>query len=224
MWPQPSGTASAGERDIDATGPGEGPRPTPRIDEGPTMAGIPSPRSRPSILPRPRHRTPEATVPISVRAISLVAVVLTVMIGMVLAPGLALPGPTAAGVLGRVHLVAQESVPVSTVPSEILTVPGLERPVEILRDRWGIPHIYAEWEGDLFFAQAWNAARDRLFQLEIWRRQATGTVAEILGPREIPRNHGARLFRFRGDMGAELRHYHPRGPEIVSSCVAGINA
>jgi len=188
------------------------------------MVGIPSPRSRPSILPRNRHRALEAAVSVTVPAISRVAIVLTAMIGLLLTPGLALPGPAAAGVLDRVHLVAQEPAPVSTVPSEILTVPGLERPVEILRDRWGIPHIYAETERDLFFAQGWNAARDRLFQLEIWRRQATGTVAEILGPREIPRDHGARLFRFRGDMEAELRHYHPRGPEIVSSFVAGINA
>jgi penicillin G amidase len=107
---------------------------------------------------------------------------------------------------------------------DVLTVAGLERPVEILRDRWGISHIYAETERDLFFAQGWNAARDRLFQLEIWRRQATGTVSEVLGPREIPRDHGARLFRFRGDMDTEMRHYHPRGHEIIPAFVAGINA
>ena len=69
-----------------------------------------------------------------------------------------------------------------------LTLPGLERPVEILQDRWGISHIYAQSEHDLFFAQGSNAARDRLFQLELWRRQATGTVAEILGPREVRRS------------------------------------
>lgn len=105
-----------------------------------------------------------------------------------------------------------------------LTIPGLQQPVEILRDRWGISHIYAQNEADLFFAQGWSAARDRLFQLEVWRRQATGTVAEILGPREIDRDVGTRLFRFRGDMERELRHYHPRGVEIVNAFVRGINA
>ena len=60
-------------------------------------------------------------------------------------------------------------------------MPGLSQPVEILRDRWGINHIYAQNEADLFFAQGYAAAKDRLFQFEIWRRQATGTVAEILG-------------------------------------------
>jgi len=110
------------------------------------------------------------------------------------------------------------------VPSETLALPGLEEPVEILKDHWGIAHIYARTEHDLFFAQGWSAARDRLFQLEIWRRQATGTVAEILGERELDRDIGARLFRFRGDLEQELRHYHPQGVEIVQAFVDGINA
>ena len=59
--------------------------------------------------------------------------------------------------------------------TEELAVPGLGAPVEILRDRWGVAHIYARNEHDLFFAQGYNVARDRLFQLELWRRQATGT-------------------------------------------------
>lgn len=111
-----------------------------------------------------------------------------------------------------------------SVESETLRVEGLQRPVEILTDRWGLSHIYAETEHDLFFAQGWNAARDRLFQFEVWRRQATGTVAEILGGRELDRDIGARLFRFRGDVEKELRHYHPRGVEIIHAFVDGINA
>jgi penicillin amidase len=103
-------------------------------------------------------------------------------------------------------------------------IAGLARPVEIVRDRWGISHIYASNEHDLFFAQGYSAASDRLFQLELWRRQATGTVAELLGPREVQRDIGARLFKFRGDMTQELSHYHPRGPAIVRAFVEGINA
>ena len=70
--------------------------------------------------------------------------------------------------------------------------------------RWGIAHIYAENESDLFFAQGFNAARDRLFQFELWRRQATGTTAEILGSRALARDIGARLHMFRGDLKEEL--------------------
>jgi penicillin amidase len=107
---------------------------------------------------------------------------------------------------------------------ERLSVPGLIKPVEILRDRWGVAHIYAANQPDLFFAQGFNVARDRLFQLELWRRQATGTLAEILGPRAVERDIGARLLQARVDRRAELSHYHPEGEEIITSFVRGINA
>src|SRR5262249_60790426 len=68
------------------------------------------------------------------------------------------------------------------------------------------------------------AARDRLFQLEIWRRQATGTVSELLGKRELDRDIGARLFKYRGDLAKELAMYHPRGAAIVGAFVDGVNA
>jgi penicillin amidase len=107
---------------------------------------------------------------------------------------------------------------------ETLEVPGLTDRVEILRDRSGISHIYAQNEADLFFAQGYNVARDRLFQLELWRRQATGTLAEIQGPRALSHDLGSRLLRYRGDMADELSRYHPRGATIVGRFVEGINA
>ena len=88
-------------------------------------------------------------------------------------------------------------------------VNGIEKKVEILRDNWGINHIYAENQNDLFFAQGYAAAKDRLFQFEIWRRQALGNLSEILGSRELDRDIGVRLFKFRGDIDDELNHYHP---------------
>jgi penicillin G amidase len=112
----------------------------------------------------------------------------------------------------------------SSFAQEKFSIQALKQPVEIITDQWGVPHIYAQNEADLFFSQGFYAARDRLFQFEIWRRQATGTVAEILGPREIDRDRGARLFQFRGNMDQELAHYHPRGKTIVESFVAGVNA
>ena len=112
----------------------------------------------------------------------------------------------------------------ANVPVEKISVPGLKRPVEILRDKWGVSHIYAGNEHDLFFAQGYNVARDRLFQLELWRRQATGTMAEIAGRKELKRDIGNRLFLYRGDLTQELNWYHPRGASIVEAFVAGINA
>jgi penicillin G amidase len=107
---------------------------------------------------------------------------------------------------------------------EKLEVPGLSQPVEILRDRWGVSHIYAQNEADLFFAQGYNVARDRLFQLELWRRQATGTVSEFLGRKALKRDTGTRLFLFRGDLKQELNWYHPHGETIINAFVNGINA
>ena len=83
-------------------------------------------------------------------------------------------------------------------------VPGLQSSVEVLRDPWGLNHIYAQNQHDLFFAQGYAAAKDRLFQFEIWRRQATGTVAELLGERALKRDIGTRLFMFRGDMTTSM--------------------
>ena len=122
--------------------------------------------------------------------------------------------------LGVPDLAAQRPAP----RTDTLRVPGLRQRVEVLRDQWGVPHIYAQNEHDLFFAQGYSAARDRGFQFEMWRRQATGTMAEVIGPRELRRDQGARLFRFRGDMSTELAHYHPHGAAIVGAFVDGVNA
>jgi penicillin amidase len=111
-----------------------------------------------------------------------------------------------------------------TNPSENLSISGLQEPVEIVRDQWGINHIYAENEHDLFYAQGYSAAKDRLFQFEIWRRQATGTVAEILGERELKRDIGTRLFKFRGDLTTEMNHYHDNGANIITAYTDGVNA
>ncbi len=110
------------------------------------------------------------------------------------------------------------------VPETKLSLPGLLKPVEIFRDSNGVNHIYAQNQHDLFFAQGYAAACDRLFQLELWRRQATGTVSEWLGKRELKRDIGARLFRFRGNLKEEFNHYHPEGEAIIRAFTDGINA
>ena len=102
-------------------------------------------------------------------------------------------------------------------------IEGLTDEVEVLRDNFGINHIYANNQDDLFFMQGYLATKDRLFQFEIWRRQATGTVSEIFGEEELDRDLGTRLFKFRGNMEDELNHYHEDGFEIISSFVSGIN-
>ena len=103
-------------------------------------------------------------------------------------------------------------------------LPGILEEVIVRRDSWGINHIEAKNEQDLFFSQGYLAAKDRLFQFELWRRKATGTTAELVGPAGLKSDIGARLLRYRKDMDLELNHYHPRGKVIIESYVAGVNA
>ena len=123
-----------------------------------------------------------------------------------------------------VAIACPSVVQAARVAPDTVRVAGINRPVEILKDRWGIPHIYAETEEDLFFGQGYNAARDRLFQLELWLRKVTGTLSELLGPRTLEKDIGARLLRYRGDLAKELNHYHERGIEVFGAFVRGINA
>jgi penicillin amidase len=102
--------------------------------------------------------------------------------------------------------------------------PTLHQPVEILFDRWGVPHIYAKDTDDLFFAQGWITARDRLFQLDLWRRIGTGRLAEVIGPSAVPRDRIARLLRYRGDPEKEWSSYAPDTKQIATAFVNGINA
>ncbi|HZY83036.1 MAG TPA: penicillin acylase family protein [Cyclobacteriaceae bacterium] len=110
------------------------------------------------------------------------------------------------------------------VSAQQLSIPGLRENVEVIRDTYGINHIYAKNEHDLFFAQGYCAAKDRLFQFEMWRIQATGTAAEIFGAKELTRDIGARRFRYRGNLSQELNHYHSNGEAIIKAFTEGVNA
>ncbi|RZS78113.1 penicillin acylase family protein [Pigmentiphaga kullae] len=104
------------------------------------------------------------------------------------------------------------------------TLPGLKESVEIIRDKYGVSHIYAKNQEDMFYAQGYNAARDRLWQLDQWRRQGEGRMAEQFGPRFVEADRAARMFLYRGDLEKEYASYHPQSQAIISSFVAGINA
>lgn len=105
-----------------------------------------------------------------------------------------------------------------------LKVAGLESPVKVMRDRWGVAHIYAQNQHDLFFAQGYVVSQDRLFQMELWKRAGQGRLAEILGPTALDRDVNARLLQYRGDMAAEYASYSPDTQEILQAFTAGINA
>jgi penicillin amidase len=112
----------------------------------------------------------------------------------------------------------------SKIEGEI-ALEGLTEEVEVLRDRWGIPHIYARSVEDLFFAQGFVVAQDRLWQMEVWRRWSEGRMAELIGEKGFAHDRLVRMLQYRGPIdAAELSSYHPDADRIVSSFVRGINA
>ena len=105
-----------------------------------------------------------------------------------------------------------------------IRVTGLQAPVTVTTDRWGIPHIRAAGLHDLFFAQGFTAARDRLWQIDLWRKRGLGRLAASFGPGFLAQDRAARLFLYRGEMAAEWAAYAPDTEAICTAFAAGINA
>jgi len=108
--------------------------------------------------------------------------------------------------------------------TETLRLNGLDAEARIRIDRWGIPHIDAASEKDLFFVQGFNAARDRLWQLDLWRKRGLGLLAADFGPGYLAQDHAARHFLYRGDMAPEWTAYSPDTQAICTAFAAGVNA
>lgn len=155
------------------------------------------------------------TFPAAVRASRLG---LAVLVSALASLSLALPGAQQTSL----EPLARQAL--AQIDGEI-QVPGLKAPVEVIRDRWGVPHIYAASADDLFFAQGYVAAQDRLWQMEMWRRAAEGRLSEVLGPEAFGRDRLARLLKYRGPMDeSEWTVYHPQGRALMTAYVAGVNA
>ena len=106
-----------------------------------------------------------------------------------------------------------------------LDVSGLREPVEVIRDEWGIPHIYAQNDDDLFLAQGYVMAQDRLWQMEMWRRWHEGRLSEIFGPEAFDYDLRTRQMMFRGPWDeSEWTSYHPDGERIFTAYANGVNA
>jgi len=104
------------------------------------------------------------------------------------------------------------------------TVSGLEKAAEIIVDEWGVPHIYANTHYDAFFVQGFNAARDRLWQIDVWRRRGLGRLAEVFGTGYLEQDRATRLFLYRGDMYREWLAYGSDAKRIAEAFTSGINA
>lgn len=132
--------------------------------------------------------------------------------------GVALLSSAALSVMAR-DLYAGKA---SSAP--IVSLAGLKQPAQILVDRWGVAHIYAANQDDVFFAQGFNVARDRLFQIDLWRRRGLGRLSAVLGAAFIEQDKATRQFLYRGDMQKEWQAYGTNAQQIARSFVSGINA
>lgn len=108
--------------------------------------------------------------------------------------------------------------------AETHRIEGIDRAVEIIVDRWGVPHVYAETEPDVFAGQGFAVARDRLWQIDTWRKRGLGLLAADYGPSFVVADRAARLLLYRGDMEAEWAAYGEDARAIAQAFVRGINA
>ncbi len=101
---------------------------------------------------------------------------------------------------------------------------GIDGEIEIIRDRWSIPHIFAASTSDLFFGQGYATAQDRLWQMEAGRRVASGTLAELVGPLVLDADRLLRRLGFRRAAQAEWPDLAAEGRQALEAYCAGVNA
>jgi penicillin amidase len=101
---------------------------------------------------------------------------------------------------------------------------GLSGPVDLTRDRSGILHVQARSEADLWFMQGYVHARDRLFQMDEFRRTASGTLAELLGPGALPSDVQFRTLGLRRAAERSLAALSPEARAALEAYARGVNA
>ncbi len=105
-----------------------------------------------------------------------------------------------------------------------IDMPGLIKPVEIIRDEWGIPHIYAQNHHDLFFAQGVVHAQDRFWQMDMWRHQGAGRLSELLGSSTVETDKFLRTLGWERVAKSELSNLDEEERSILEAYAEGVNA
>jgi len=126
-----------------------------------------------------------------------------------------------AAAAGGIYLIAWRSLP---KVSGAIAVTGIERPVEVLRDAHGIPHIFAQSEADAHFALGFVHAQDRLWQMEMNRRIGAGRLAEVLGPAALDTDRFLRTLGIRRVAEANVRALDAYSRRLLAAYAAGVNA
>jgi penicillin G amidase len=101
---------------------------------------------------------------------------------------------------------------------------GISNPVDILRDEYGIPHIFASTQYDLFFAQGYVHAQDRFWQMDFWRHAGSGRLSELFGDSQVETDQFLRTLGFRRVAQQELDTIDPESLSILQAYADGVNA
>src|SRR5215472_7647837 len=126
-----------------------------------------------------------------------------------------------AGAAGYAYHVALSALPQLDGQAQIT---GLSAPVTITRDSHGVPAIEAASFADLFFAQGYVTAQDRLWQMDIMRRYASGELSEILGPETLKIDREQRILGMRAAARKSLESTNPRDRSYFEAYARGVNA
>lgn len=105
-----------------------------------------------------------------------------------------------------------------------VTLPGLTSPVTVARDAHGVPHISAANAQDLFFAQGYVHAQDRLWQMDFNRRVGSGRLAEVMGPAVLDLDKYFRTLGFRSRAESAYAHLNAEAQAMLKAYAAGVNA
>ncbi|MBN1311828.1 MAG: penicillin acylase family protein [Anaerolineae bacterium] len=106
----------------------------------------------------------------------------------------------------------------------IVEMPGLTAPVEIYRDSYGVPHIYARNSQDLFFAQGYVHAQDRYWQMEMWRRISAGRLSEWFGDTALDVDIYFRALGFKRIAEREYAEADQATRDFLEAYTKGVNA
>ncbi|MGE6752993.1 penicillin acylase family protein [Rossellomorea sp. NPDC071047] len=125
------------------------------------------------------------------------------------------------GILIFVNFYIDRSLPIT---SGTISLEGLSEDVEVTRDKDGVPHILAQNEKDLFMAQGYVQAQDRLFQMDLSRRQASGRLSEVVGEKAIDRDKFFRTFGLRRAAEVSFAAYPDEAKQLLEWYADGVNA
>jgi penicillin amidase len=105
-----------------------------------------------------------------------------------------------------------------------IKISGLGAPVEVKRDRWGVPHLFAQSLPDLFTAQGFIHAQERLFQMEFNRRLVAGRLSEVLGELTLPLDRWMRTLTMRRVAEFEVGLLADEDRSLLEAYAAGVTA